>query len=127
MDDSKKYILVVDDDATMLRTIKLWLSDRYNVYMANSGKNAMELLAKKKVDLILLDYAMPEVTGPEVLEMIRNTPDIKDIPVMFLTAKNDEESMNSAMDLKPEKYLFKTMPPDVLLSNIDEFFGVAEG
>lgn len=123
-EDRKKHILVVDDDGTMLRTLKLWLSDRYQVYMANSGMNAISLLAKKEVDLILLDYEMPVASGPQVLEMIRSEPATKDVPVMFLTAKNDRESVMSVMDLKPEKYLLKTMPPDVLLKNIDEFFAV---
>ena len=118
----KKHILVVDDDGTMLRTLKLWLSDKYQVYMANSGMNAISLLAKKEVDLILLDYEMPVASGPQVLEMIRSEPTTQDVPVMFLTAKNDRESVMSVMDLKPEKYLLKTMPPDVLLRNIDEFF-----
>lgn len=122
MSDDKKHLLVVDDDATMLRTLKLWLSDRYNVYMANSGMNAIALLEKKDVDLILLDYEMPVISGPKVLEMIRNEPAIKDTPVMFLTAKNDEESVMSVKDLNPENYLLKTMPPDVLLKSIDDFF-----
>lgn len=120
----KKHILVVDDDGTMLRTLKLWLSDKYQVYMANSGMNAISLLAKKEVDLILLDYEMPVASGPQVLEMIRSEPTTRDVPVMFLTAKNDRESVMSVMDLKPEKYLLKTMPPDVLLRNIDEFFAM---
>ncbi|MCR5546655.1 MAG: response regulator [Lachnospiraceae bacterium] len=123
----KKHILVVDDDGTMLRTLKLWLSDKYTVYMANSGVNAISLLAKNKVDLILLDYEMPVANGPQVLEMLRNEPSTKDTPVMFLTARNDKESVLSVMDLKPEKYLLKTMPPDVLMKNIDDFFAEQRG
>lgn len=120
--ERRKHILVVDDDGTMLRTLKLWLSDRFQVYMANSGANAITLLKQKKVDLILLDYEMPIASGPEVLKMIRSEPSTRDIPVMFLTARNDRESFKSAMELKPEKYLLKTMPPDVLLDSISEFF-----
>ncbi len=121
-EDRKKHILVVDDDATMLRTLKLWLSDKYQVYMANSGMNAISLLAKKQVDLILLDYEMPVADGPTVLGMIRNEPTTKDTPVMFLTAKNDKDSVMSVMELKPEKYLLKTMPPDQLMNEIGAFF-----
>ena len=120
--EEKNHILVVDDDGTMLRTLKLWLSDKYQVYMANSGQNAISLLAQHKVDLILLDYEMPVANGPQVLRMIREDEATKDIPVMFLTAKNDMESVVSKMDLKPEKYLLKTMPPDELMENIDSFF-----
>lgn len=120
--DEKKHILVVDDDGTMLRTLRLWLQDKYSVYMANSGVNAVALLAKKHVDLILLDYEMPVVNGPKVLEMLRSEPSTKDIPVMFLTAKNDKESLMSVINLHPEKYLLKTMPPNELLKNIEDFF-----
>ncbi|SDB18078.1 MULTISPECIES: PleD family two-component system response regulator [unclassified Butyrivibrio] len=118
----KKKILVVDDDGTMLRTIKSWLSEKYQVFMVNSGMNAITFLAKNKVDLILLDYEMPVITGPKVLEMLRSESGTSDIPVMFLTVKNDKESVAQVISLKPEKYLLKTMPPADLIANIDEFF-----
>ena len=118
----KKRILVVDDDGTMLRTIKSWLSEKYQVFMVNSGVAAITFLAKNQVDLILLDYEMPVTTGPKVLEMLRSEPSTSDIPVMFLTVKSDKESVMQMLSLKPEKYLLKTMPPAELIANIDEFF-----
>ncbi|MCH4191916.1 MAG: response regulator [Butyrivibrio sp.] len=118
----QKRILVVDDDGTMLRTIKTWLSSKYRVFMANSGMNAITFLAKNPVDLILLDYEMPVASGPQVLEMIRSEPSTSSIPVMFLTSKSDRESVLKVVSLKPEKYLLKTMPPEELIANIDSFF-----
>ncbi len=118
----KKRILVVDDDGTMLRTIRDWLSEKYQVFMSNSGMNAITFLAKNKVDLILLDYEMPVTTGPKVLEMLRSEVSTSSIPVMFLTNKSDKDSVMQVLSLKPEKYLLKTMPPAELISNIDEFF-----
>ncbi len=118
----KKRILVVDDDGTMLRTIKTWLSEKYQVFMVNSGMAAITFLAKNQVDLILLDYEMPVTTGPQVLEMLRSEVSTSDIPVMFLTVKSDKESVMKVVNLKPEKYLLKTMPPAELISNIDDFF-----
>lgn len=118
----KKKILVVDDDGTMLRTIKSWLSSRYQVYMVNSGMAAIAFLAKNMVDLILLDYEMPVTPGPKVLEMLRSESFTKDIPVMFLTVKSDKDSVMQVLALKPEKYLLKTMPPAELVANIDDFF-----
>ena len=118
----KKSILVVDDDSTMLRTLKMFLSDRYQVYMANSGMNAIALLAKKKIDLILLDYEMPVLNGPKVLEMIRSESEFKDTPVMFLTGRDDKESVMSVINLKPEKYLLKSLPADELMKTINDFF-----
>lgn len=118
----RKRILVVDDDGVMLRTIKEWLSQKYEVYIANSGMNAITFLANNKVDLILLDYMMPVVSGPQVFAMLRNDPMTKNIPVMFLTAKSDKTSVLKVAALKPEKYLLKSMPPEELVANIDFFF-----
>ncbi|SCY61979.1 response regulator [Butyrivibrio sp. INlla14] len=118
----KKKILVIDDDGTMLRTIKSWLSEKYQVFMVNSGMAAITFLAKNTVDLILLDYEMPIANGPKVLEMLRSETTTSDIPVMFLTVKGDKESVMNVVALKPEKYLLKTMPPAELIANIDEFF-----
>ena len=118
----KKKILVIDDDGTMLRTIKNWLSAKYQVFMVNSGMAAITFLAKNTVDLILLDYEMPITNGPKVLEMLRSEVSTSSIPVMFLTVKGDKESVMNVLSLKPEKYLLKTMPPAELLANIDEFF-----
>lgn len=123
----KKRILVVDDDGTMLRTIKSWLSEKYQVFMVNSGMAAITFLAKNQVDLILLDYEMPITTGPKVLEMLRSEPSTSNIPVMFLTVKGDKESVMQVLSLKPEKYLLKTMPPAELIANIDEFFEKQKG
>lgn len=122
MAEAKKRILIVDDDPTMLRMIKSLLSEKYHVYMANSGMNAITFLATNEVDLILLDYEMPVISGAKVLEMIRSEIKTENIPVMFLTAKNDKESVMNVLALKPEKYLLKTMPPEEWIKNIDEFF-----
>ncbi len=118
----KKKILIIDDDGAMLRMMKTWLSVKYRVYMASSGKIALTFLGQNPVDLILLDYEMPVMDGPEVLKEIRNTQAIKHLPVIFLTAKDDKESVMKVVSLKPEKYLLKSMPKEKLTGAIDEFF-----
>ncbi|WP_029231611.1 response regulator [Butyrivibrio sp. VCB2006] len=118
----KKKILIIDDDGAMLRMMKTWLSVKYRVYMASSGKIALSFLAQNPVDLILLDYEMPVMSGPDVLKEIRNTQALKDYPVIFLTAKDDKESVMKVVSLKPEKYLLKSMPKEKLTGAIDDFF-----
>ena len=118
----KKKILIIDDDGVMLRMMKTWLSVKYRVYMASSGKIAISFLMQNPVDLILLDYEMPVMNGPEVLKEIRNTQALRDMPVIFLTAKDDKESILKVVSLKPEKYLLKSMPKEKLIGAIDEFF-----
>ncbi len=117
-----RRILVVDDDGMMLKAIKSWLESRYRVTIVNSGMSAIKFLATNQVDLILLDYEMPVTTGPQVFEMLRSDPDTKDIPIMFLTVKSDKESVMKVLELKPDNYLLKTMPPKELVAQIDAFF-----
>ena len=122
IDGGRKHILVVDDDSVMLRAMNNWFSSKYDVFMANSGMNAISLLAQNHVDLILLDYEMPVVSGLQVLEMLRSEPSTANIPVIFLTAKDDRETVMKVVAAKPEKYLLKTTPPELLVKAVDDFF-----
>lgn len=119
---TKKKVLVVDDSGAMLRNVKGWLEDRYQVILANSGAMAIKYLTLNKPDLVLLDYEMPVVNGKQVLEMIRTETEFSSIPVIFLTSKNDRESITQVMALKPDGYLLKTMKPEDIVKTIDEFF-----
>lgn len=118
----KKKILVVDDSGAMLRNIKGWLEDKYQVILANSGAMAIKYLAMNHPDLILLDYEMPICDGSQVLEMIRAESEFSNMPVIFLTSKNDKESVMKVSALKPTGYLLKTMPPEEIVKTIDDFF-----
>lgn len=118
----KKKILVVDDSGAMLRNVKAWLEDKYQVILASSGAMAIKYLTLNKPDLILLDYEMPVVDGSQVMEMIRGEADFAHIPVIFLTSKGDKESVMKVMSLKPEGYLLKTLPPAEIVKSVDEFF-----
>lgn len=123
----KKKILVVDDSGAMLRNVKGWLEDKYQVALANSGAMAIKYLSLNRPDLVLLDYEMPVVDGRQVLEMMRTEMEFSDIPVIFLTGKSDKESVLKVMELKPEGYLLKTMPPEEIVRAIDEFFVKRKG
>lgn len=119
---AKKKILVVDDSGAMLRNVKGWLEDKYQIALANSGTMAIKYLTLDKPDLVLLDYEMPVIDGKQVLEMIRSENDFQDIPVIFLTSKSDKQSVIDVMSLKPEGYLLKTMPPEEIVKTVDSFF-----
>ena len=119
---NKKKILVVDDSGTMLRNVKGWLEETYQVTLANSGAMAIKYLATNRPDLVLLDYEMPIVDGKQVLEMIRSEMEFEDIPVIFLTNKGDRETIMNVMALKPQGYLLKSMEPEKIVESIDNFF-----
>lgn len=119
---SKKKVLVVDDSGAMLRNVKGWLEDKYQVILANSGAMALKYLALNSPDLILLDYEMPVCDGKQVLEMIRSESEYADVPVIFLTSKSDRDSIINVMSLSPAGYLLKTQEPAEIVKYIDDFF-----
>ena len=118
----KKHILVVDDSGMMLATIKSWLEEKYRITPVNSALNAITFLTKEKPDLILLDYEMPACSGPKFLEMIRSDVDCSSIPVIFLTGRDDAESVKSVLSLKPAGYLLKSLPKEKIVAEVDAFF-----
>ena len=118
----QKTLLLVDDDAVMIRTLREGLSTNYKVLPANSGANALKILERVKPDLILLDYEMPEMNGTQVFEALKNNPDTAKIPVMFLTAKNDLKSIGKIEALKAEGHLLKTLPLKEIKARLKEFF-----
>lgn len=118
----EKHILLVDDDYTFLQMVRSWLGLKYNVTVARSGMQAITFIADHQVDLILLDYDMPVMNGPQVLEALRSEPLTAQIPVIFLTGKNDRDSVMSVMSLKPAGYLLKSMSREDIIASVDNYF-----
>lgn len=119
----RKHVLVVDDNAMMLKVIKEHLHGKYDVATAVSGKVAMKFLERKKTDLILLDYEMPDESGPAVLEKLRASDATKDIPVIFLTGVTESKKIKEALALKPQNYLLKPVDREKLLDTIAKEIG----
>jgi len=117
-----KKILVVDDNGLFLRTMMGWLEDKYEVSLANSPASASSSIQKSVPDLILLDYEMPVCNGAKFMELLSRTEGTKNIPVIFLTSRSDEETVKEVMELKPKGYILKTTPKEQLLSKIQDFF-----
>ncbi len=115
-----KRILVVDDDEMNLKRTKMILSKCYSVLLAESGEEALKILDSEKVDLILLDIAMPKMNGIETFEHIKNRPD--EIPVIFLTASGYEDDVLSAINLGAVNYLKKPFYPQELLKRVAKEF-----
>ncbi len=119
----KRHILVVDDNAATLRSIKTLLEDLYEISIVPSGIKAMSIIGTKHPDLVLLDYEMPVCDGKQTLEMIRAEEDMKNIPVIFLTGVNDKEHIKAVISLKPSGYLLKPPVKDVLVKAINKALG----
>jgi DNA-binding response OmpR family regulator len=89
-----KKILVVDDEETIRKFVKIHLvKDGYEVKEAADGEQAIDQLKKDRFDLIILDIVMPKKNGWEVIQEVRSHSMTKNLPVIFLTAKNQDEDM----------------------------------
>lgn len=120
MAESKKCILVIDDSGMMLRLIKSWFEDKYQVILANSGAMALKYLSGNIPDIILLDYEMPVMNGLEVLEKIRTETKAADVPVLFLTSKDDISDVLKDLTFKTDGYVLKSMKPEEIVQIVED-------
>ncbi len=121
--DEGKRILIVDDDPAFAGMVRTWIKDRYKTDIVTAGMQAITFLMKKHVDLILLDYEMPVVDGPQVLQMLRQEETTKDIPVVFLTGVSSVEGVKRVMSLKPAGYILKSTSSENLIAVLEEKLG----
>jgi len=118
-----KTIFLVDDNASNLTVGRNLLSGVYNVYTCNSGVRMFKLLEKIRPDLILLDVEMPEMGGYEVIQQLKGSQNTSDIPVIFLTAHDDEETEIKGRLLGAIDYITKPFSPSVLIERIETHIG----
>ena len=118
----KKKLLVVDDSEFMRLAMQELLGEDYEIAETDSGLGAIRCITLNRPDLVLLDYEMPVCDGRQVLEMIRSEKEFADIPVMFLTSRVDRESVQKVISLKPAGYLLKSLAPEKIKKEIDDYF-----
>ena len=118
----KKSILLVDDDVVFLKTMQRWLSLRYEVTGVKSGTMAITYLANNTPDLILLDFEMPVLSGPQVMQTIRNETNCANVPIIFLTGRADKDSVMQVMALKPQGYILKSSTQSDIVKTVDNYF-----
>lgn len=121
-DNIERSILIVDDDAALMSTIRVWLKDIYKIQLANTGMNALRWLKDNVPDLIILDFEMPLMSGPELFQKLKEDDRLKAIPVIFMTGKDDKNSVMDVLSLKPEGYLLKPVEKDKMLQEIKDLF-----
>lgn len=119
---AKKHILIIDDDKGVLKMLKQYLSDSYEITTVTSGRLGRKFLEKNSTDLILLDYEMPEESGFNVYKGFLSNNKTKDIPVIFLTGVNDKDKIKDVLELKPKGYILKPISIDKLKSAIGKVF-----
>ena len=117
----RKRILVVDDEGMNLRRTKIILETYYDVVFAESGESALGRLNSERIDLVLLDIAMPGMDGIETFKRMKE--ENINVPVIFLTASGDEDDVRSAICLGAVNYLKKPFLPQELLKRVAKEFG----
>lgn len=113
-------ILVVDDSDDIRRLISIYLElQGHQIKEARNGREALDLLNKSSFDLVLLDMMMPEVTGREVLEVIKSTPTLSHLPVVVISAANELRTVVQCIELGAEDFLPKPFEPAILFARVN--------
>jgi len=109
----------VDDDTTMVKLINVNLKlNNYAVIEAVSGEQALDIVSKEPLDLVVLDIMMPGVDGWEVLSRIRLDPDTEELPVILVTAKTQDSDVIRGWELGADEYVIKPFNPLLLVEVI---------
>lgn len=116
---TKPTVLVVDDTPENLSLMSQLLKESYRVLVANSGERALHLaLGDAPPDLVLLDIMMPGLDGYEVLARLKADPRTQTIPVIFLTAKSEDEDEEKGLNLGAVDYITKPISPPLVLARV---------
>jgi putative two-component system response regulator len=116
--EEKAIVLAVDDTVTNIEVVKGVLSGEYLVQAALNGETALKIIEKKKPNLILLDIMMPGLDGYDVCRILKTSEHTKDIPIIFLTAKSQEEDETKGLSLGAVDYIIKPISPPILKARV---------
>ncbi len=112
MSETKKMIMIVDDDPNIIRSLTFVLNkEGYNIVTANDGEEAMEKIRVSKPNLMLLDVMMPRKNGYEVCQEVKCNPDLSDIYIIILSAKGQETDREHGLSLGANEFITKPFSP----------------
>ncbi len=112
-------ILIAEDERDIRDLVAFTLRFAgHEVFAAANGEEAVEMAPNVNPDIILMDVRMPRMTGYEACKIMKQNPDLRDIPVVFLSAKGQEAEIQQGLDAGAEEYLLKPFAPDQLTSRV---------
>jgi CheY-like chemotaxis protein len=115
------HILVAEDERDIRELINFTLVFAgHEVTQAANGAEALELAPQVKPDLIMMDVRMPRMTGYEACRQMKQIPEIKDIPVIFLSAKGQDEEVQTGLEVGAAAYILKPFAPEELTRRVSE-------
>ena len=106
-DNDVYRILIVEDNLELLMLMHQILKSQYRVYVAHNGKEALDIIHQRPLDLIVSDVMMPEMDGIELTEAVKHDPNYSHLPIILLTAKTQEEDREEALKTGADEYLTK--------------------
>ena len=114
-----EHILIVEDDANILELLKYNLNRKgYKVTSVSTGENALIEIGANKPDLVLLDLMLPGIDGTRICDLLKKGETTKEIPIIMVTAKGEEEDIVKGLDAGADDYVTKPFSIDVLLARI---------
>jgi CheY-like chemotaxis protein len=112
-------ILIAEDERDIRDLVAFTLRFAgHEVAAASNGEEAVQMAPKENPDLILMDVRMPRMTGYEACRVIKANPKLKDIPIVFLSAKGQESEIQTGLEVGAEEYLLKPFAPDQLTDRV---------
>ena len=112
-------ILIAEDERDIRDLVAFTLRFAgHEVFVATNGEEAVQMAPQVNPDLVLMDVRMPRMTGYEACRAMKARADLKDIPVVFLSAKGQENEIQQGLDAGAEEYLLKPFAPDQLTSHV---------
>ena len=112
-------ILIAEDERDIRDLVAFTLRFAgHEVATAANGAEAVEMAPKENPDLILMDVRMPRMTGYEACKVMKSDPKLKDIPIVFLSAKGQESEIQTGLEVGAEEYLLKPFAPDQLTDRV---------
>ncbi|WP_368419354.1 phosphate regulon transcriptional regulator PhoB [Rhodovarius sp.] len=116
---AKPTILIVEDEAPLLTLLRYNLEKQgFRVEEATDGQEALLRVAENKPDLVLLDWMLPSLSGIEVCRQIRRRPATRDLPVIMVTARTEDQDAVRALDIGADDYITKPFAVEALLARI---------
>ncbi|MBX3326743.1 MAG: response regulator transcription factor [Nitrospira sp.] len=118
-----KTILIVEDEPEIAQLVKLYLEkDGFRTSMAETGLTAQKMVATEHPDLMVLDLMLPEMDGLELCKVLRNKPETALLPIIMLTAKNEESDTIVGLELGADDYVTKPFSPKALVARVKALF-----
>ena len=117
---TQKKLLLIDDDPNLILLVKDYLEFRgYEVVTAENGREALEVLEKQTLDMIICDVMMPEIDGYSLVSAIRSDPKTSWIPVLFLSAKGQSQDRVKGLNIGADVYMVKPFEPEELVAQVE--------